>query len=138
MATLKSHFSGSKLIFYFLFHGMQIAVFVVGWYAFFFLEFFASQKIASADNFCRWKQASDERLAALNDLQYSVWISRGAGLVLSVDGALILLPMCRTFLRYVRPKFKWLHLDETQWFHRQVAYSLLFFTIIHTTSHYVK
>jgi len=29
-------------------------------------------------------------------------------------------------------------LDENLWFHRQVAYSLLFFTIVHTTAHYVN
>ncbi|PGH07570.1 hypothetical protein AJ79_06240 [Helicocarpus griseus UAMH5409] len=114
-AWWKSNFSSSKIFFYFLFHGMQIAVFGVGW----------------------WKQQTDERLAPLNMLQYSVWISRGAGLVLSVDGALILLPMCRTLLRWVRPKFRWLPLDESQWFHRQVAYSLLFYSIVHTTAHYV-
>ncbi|KAK2751774.1 hypothetical protein FQN55_009216 [Onygenales sp. PD_40] len=115
-AGWKSHFNGSKLIFYFLFHGLQIGLFAYGW----------------------WKQAGDPRLAPLNKLTFSVWLSRGAGLVLSVDGALILLPMCRTLLRWVRPKFRWLPLDESQWFHRQVAYSLLFFTIVHTTSHYVN
>ena len=38
------------------------------------------------------KQAHDERLAALNKLQYSVWVSRGAGLCLGIDGLLIVLP----------------------------------------------
>lgn len=38
------------------------------------------------------KQANDARLAGLNSLQYSVWISRGAGLCLGVDGLLIVLP----------------------------------------------
>ncbi|EEP78645.1 hypothetical protein UREG_03491 [Uncinocarpus reesii 1704] len=112
----KRHFGGSKILFYFLFHGMQLGVFIYGW----------------------WKQAGDIRLAPLNTLQYSVWISRGAGLVLSVDGTLILLPMCRTLLRYVRPKFRWLPLDESVWFHRQVAYSLLFFSLVHTIAHYVN
>ncbi len=51
---------------------------------------------------------------------------------------MILLPMCRNILRYVRPKVKFLPLDESQWFHRQVAYSLLFYTIIHTSAHYVN
>jgi NADPH oxidase len=51
---------------------------------------------------------------------------------------LILLPMCRTILRYIRPKVQWLHLDESIWFHRQVAYSMLLYTIVHTASHYVK
>lgn len=86
----------------------------------------------------RWKQTNDERLAALNTLTFSVWFSRGAGLALSVDVLLILLPMCRNLLRIIRPKIKWLALDESQWFHRQVAYSLLFWTIVHVASHYVK
>jgi NADPH oxidase len=80
----------------------------------------------------------NQELVALNALTYSVWISRGAGLCLSVDGTLILLPMCRNLLRYFRPKIRWLPLDESQWFHRQVAYALLFFSIIHTSAHYVK
>ncbi|EEH22200.1 hypothetical protein PABG_04411 [Paracoccidioides brasiliensis Pb03] len=112
----KSNFSASKILFYVLFHGMHIGMFIFGW----------------------WKQISDARLAPLNTLGFSVWISRGAGLVLSIDGALILLPMCRTLVRMVRPKFRWLPLDESQWFHRQVAYSLLFFSIVHTTAHYVN
>lgn len=84
------------------------------------------------------KQAKDPRLAGLNTIGYSVWISRGAGLALAYDGSMILLPMCRNLLRYVRPKLKFLPLDESQWFHRQCAYSMLLFTIIHTSAHYVK
>lgn len=87
---------------------------------------------------CRWKQASDPRLAGLNTLTFSVWLSRGAGLNLSVDGTIIVLPMCKNILRMIRPKIRWLPLDESQWFHRQVAYSLLFWTTIHVCSHYVK
>ena len=87
---------------------------------------------------CRIKQADDPRLAGLNTLTFSVWISRGAGLVLSVNVLLILLPMCRNLLRFVRPKLRFLPLDESQWFHRQCAYSLLFFTILHVTAHYVN
>ncbi|RMZ76403.1 hypothetical protein DV737_g4858, partial [Chaetothyriales sp. CBS 132003] len=85
-----------------------------------------------------WKQATDERLSALNSLTFSVWISRGAGLVLSVDALLILLPMCRNLMRFIRPKFRFLPLDETQWFHRQCAYSLLLFTCVHVLAHYVN
>lgn len=65
-------------------------------------------------------------------------MSRGAGLVLACDVTLILLPMCRTILRVIRPKIKWIPLDESQWFHRQVAYAMLVFAIVHTTAHYVK
>ncbi|EKG18225.1 FAD-binding 8 [Macrophomina phaseolina MS6] len=111
-----SHFMPRKLLFYFLFHGLHIGLFAFGWY----------------------KQAGDERLAALNGLRFSVWISRGAGLVLSFDVLFILLPMCRTLLRVVRPKIRWLPLDESQWFHRQVAYAMLFWTCWHVLAHYVN
>jgi Ferric reductase like transmembrane component. len=51
---------------------------------------------------------------------------------------LILLPVCRTIMRWVRPKIRWLPLDENLWMHRQLAYAMLLFTIIHTLGHYVK
>jgi hypothetical protein len=86
----------------------------------------------------RYKQFSDPKLAGLNTLTFSVWISRGAGLALSIDGAIILLPMCRNMMKWIRPKIKFLPLDESQWFHRQVAYSMLFYTILHVSAHYVK
>ena len=105
-----------KFAFYFVWWGMHFGVFAFGW----------------------WKQFSDPKLAALNTLTFSVWISRGAGLVLSFDTLLIVLPMCRTVMRVIRPKFKWLPLDETQWFHRQTAYAMLVFTILHVLAHYVN
>lgn len=113
---LAAQLTARKLLFYTLFHGFHLALFIVGWYV----------------------QITDERLAALNGLEFSVWFSRGAGLCLSVDVTLILLPMCRNILRIIRPKVRWLPLDESQWFHRQVAYSLLFWTVVHTASHYVN
>ncbi|KAK0261515.1 hypothetical protein LTR29_006292 [Friedmanniomyces endolithicus] len=105
-----------KLLFYTIFHLFHVFLFIFGWY----------------------KQATTGSLAALNSLHFSVWFSRGAGLVLSVDVLLILLPMCRNLLRIIRPKIRWLPLDESQWFHRQVAYSLLFWTIVHVSAHYVN
>ncbi|GAB7341900.1 hypothetical protein MBLNU457_g0209t1 [Dothideomycetes sp. NU457] len=104
------------MFYYVCFHGFHIALFIVGW----------------------WKQTTDERLAALNELNFSVWFSRGAGLALSVDVMLILLPMCRNLTRIIRPKIRWVPLDESQWFHREVAISLLFWTAVHVASHYVN
>lgn len=106
----------SKIIFHVLFWGLQWGLFAFGWH----------------------KQEADTRLAGLNTLGYSVWISRGAGLVLAVDGTLILLPVCRTIVRFIRPKIRFLPLDENIWFHRQVAYAILLFSIIHTAGHYVN
>ena len=51
---------------------------------------------------------------------------------------LILLPVCRTLVRIVRPKLRFLPLDENLWFHRQVAYAMVIFAAIHTAGHYVK
>lgn len=113
---LAAQFTTGKIIFYIFFHGLHIFLFVLGW----------------------WLQARDTRLAPLNTLQFSVWISRGAGLCLTVDVLMILLPMCRNIIKVIRPKIKWLPLDESQWFHRQVAYSMLLWTVVHTAAHYVN
>ncbi|KEZ42411.1 Cytochrome b-245 heavy chain subunit beta [Scedosporium apiospermum] len=113
---IKKQFTAQKLVFHFIFWGAHWGVFAYGWY----------------------KQAADPRLAPLNLLQFSVWISRGAGFVLSFDCMLILLPVCRTIMRWIRPKVRWLPFDENLWFHRQLAYATLLFTIIHTAAHYVN
>jgi NADPH oxidase len=84
-------------------------------------------------------QATNTKLAALNGLKFSVWTSRGAGLVLAFDGGLILIPMLRNVIKVVRPKVTWLFpADENIWFHRQVAYSMAFWAMVHTTAHYVN
>ncbi|EAU36645.1 hypothetical protein ATEG_03371 [Aspergillus terreus NIH2624] len=113
---LNSYFTRQKTLFYFLFWGAHIAVFAVGWHI----------------------QAANTKLAALNRLKYSVYISRGAGLVLTFDGTLIILPMCRNLIRLLRPRIRWLPLEETAWFHRQTAYALLLFVILHVAAHYVN
>ena len=138
-----------RIIFYVLFHGFHIGLFALGWYVVSSISAASSRLVSrarayeltsssSSSSRNRWKQESDPRLAGLNTLQYSVWLSRGAGLVLSVDILMILLPMCRNILRVVRPKLRFLPLDESQWFHRQVAYALLIYTIVHVCAHYVK
>ncbi|KAI5918230.1 FAD-binding domain-containing protein [Camillea tinctor] len=113
---IKKQFTGSKITFHILFWGIHVFFFAYGWY----------------------KQNADVKLATLNALNWSVWISRGAGLVLAVDGTLILLPVCRTIMRWIRPKVRFLPLDENLWFHRQVAYAMLIFTVVHVSAHYVN
>uniref|UniRef100_L7J2T3 Cytochrome b-245 heavy chain subunit beta n=1 Tax=Pyricularia oryzae (strain P131) TaxID=1143193 RepID=L7J2T3_PYRO1 len=113
---LAKQLTAQKLFFNISFWGFHIGIFAYGWY----------------------KQFSDPRLAGLNTLTFSVWISRGAGLVLSVDGMLILLPVCRTIMRWIRPKIRFIPLDENIWFHRQIAYAMLIFSITHTAAHYVN
>lgn len=91
-----------------------------------------------ADRKTRYLQASNQKLAGLNTLTFSVWMSRGAGLVLTFDATLILVTVCRTIMRVLRPKIRFIPLDENLWFHRQLAYAMLVFTIVHTSAHYVK
>lgn len=76
-------------------------------------------------------KATNKKLAGLNTLGFSVWASRGAGLVLAVDGTLILIPMLRNILRVIRPRLTWLFpADENLWFHRQVAYQMAFWAMV--------
>jgi NADPH oxidase len=106
-----------RLAFNVIFYGLHFFFFGYGWHS----------------------QATNLKLAALNGLQYSVWTSRGAGLVLAFDGGLILIPMLRNVIKVVRPKITWLFpADENIWFHRQVAYSMAFWAMVHTTAHYVN
>ncbi|RYO81286.1 hypothetical protein DL766_010153 [Monosporascus sp. MC13-8B] len=116
LTLMKKQFTASKMSFHILFWVFHWFIFGYGW----------------------WKQLSDERLAGLNTLNWSVWISRGAGLALAMDGTIILLPVCRTIMRTIRPKIRFLPLDENIWFHRQVAYAMLMFTIVHVSAHYVN
>ncbi|KXN83852.1 Superoxide-generating NADPH oxidase heavy chain subunit A [Leucoagaricus sp. SymC.cos] len=109
--------TGRRLAFNVLFYGSHLFWFAYGW----------------------WSQETNPRLAGLNTLTWSVWTSRGAGLVLAYDGGLILLPMLRNIIRVIRPHLSWLFpADENIWFHRQVAYSMAFWAMVHTTAHYVN
>ncbi|KAH7883516.1 ferric reductase NAD binding domain-containing protein [Phlebopus sp. FC_14] len=113
----KEFLSPKRLLFNLIFYGIQLALFALGWYL----------------------QETNKRLAALNALTWSVWTSRGAGLTLAFDAGLLLVPMLRNVIRVVRPKLAWLFpADENIWFHRQVAYSMAFWAMVHTTAHYVN
>jgi hypothetical protein len=47
--------------------------------------------------------------------------------------------MLRNVLKVIRPKLTWLFpADENIWFHRQVAYSMAFWAMVHVTAHYVN
>lgn len=44
----------------------------------------------------------------------------------------------RNILRFLRPQVVAMFpADENIWFHRQVAYSMAFWSVIHTTGHYI-
>jgi len=106
-----------RLVFNILFYGAHFGLFAYGWYS----------------------QATNKKLAGLNTIGFSVWLSRGAGIVLAFDAGMLLLPMLRNIIRIVRPRLAWLFpADENIWFHRQVAYSMAFWAMVHTTAHYVN
>jgi len=106
-----------RLLFNIIWYGAQFGLFGYGWHS----------------------QATNPKLAGLNTLGFSVWSSRGAGLVLALDGGMILVPMLRNIIMVVRPKLTWAFpADENIWFHRQVAYSMAFWAMVHTTAHYVN
>lgn len=77
-------------------------------------------------------------MPGLSRLKSSIHISRGAAVPLSLDLLVILLPMCRITTTQLRLFLRWIPLEEGAWFHRQVAYTMLFYTVVHTASHYVK
>jgi len=123
--------TGRRLIWHILWQGLHWGLFGYGWYPPSTVE---RTQLTSP----RYSQEANNKLALLNTLKYSVWTSRGAGLVLIADGFLITLAVCRNLIRFLRPKIRFLPLDENLWFHRQTAYMLLLFSIIHTTAHYVN
>jgi NADPH oxidase len=94
--------------------------------------------IGASTDIRRFSLTSGSPLPGLSRLKYSVHISRGAAVPLSLDLMLLLLPMCRITITQLRLFIKWIPLEESAWFHRQVAYTMLFYTIVHTAGHYVK
>ena len=67
-----------------------------------------SGMIAVLNSRVKFNRTTNAKLFALNTLKFSVWTSRGAGLVLAYTGGLILLPMLRNVIRVIRPKLAWL------------------------------
>jgi predicted ferric reductase len=65
-------------------------------------------------------------------------IARAAALVLHVDVALILLPVCRTLISLARqtPLNGVIQLDRNIAFHKLVAWSIVFFAWVHTLAHW--
>lgn len=64
--------------------------------------------------------------------------ARAAALVLFVDIALILFPVCRTLISLLRqtPLNGIVQFDKNITFHKLVAYSIVFFTWLHTIAHW--
>ncbi|CAG8781045.1 19414_t:CDS:2, partial [Racocetra fulgida] len=66
--------------------------------------------------------------------------ARSAALVLHVDAAMILFPVCRNLISVLRatPLNGIIPFDENIEFHKAIGWSLAFFTVVHTVSHWVN
>lgn len=84
-------------------------------------------------------QKNNIDLSLLNQLNLSVFISRGAGLCLAITPAMMLIPMCRhtiTLFRNYIPCLNKLFPDFSVYFHKLCAYTILFWSLVHMTGHY--
>lgn len=77
-------------------------------------------------------------MPGLSKLNVSLKMARAGALPLSLDMMLLLLPMCRILATKLRILIKWIPLEVSAWFHRQIAYTMLFYTVVHTAAHFVK
>ncbi|KAK7757454.1 hypothetical protein SLS62_000469 [Diatrype stigma] len=70
----------------------------------------------------------------------TLMIARSAALVLHVDVALILFPVCRTFISWARqtPLNGIIQFDKNITFHITTAWSIFFFSWVHTIAHWVN
>ncbi|KAI8810152.1 ferric reductase NAD binding domain-containing protein [Cladochytrium replicatum] len=85
-----------------------------------------------------FKQKNDPGLTLLNSIGYSVYLSRGAGLVMCYTCTALLLPVCRNLIAVLRttPLRHIMDFDDNIYFHKCAAYANLFFTIVHVNAHY--
>ncbi|KAJ1727262.1 hypothetical protein LPJ61_004668, partial [Coemansia biformis] len=89
-------------------------------------------------------------LALVNYRYYPLWqnmdkllggsfvAARAAALVLHVNSALVLLPICRTTISWIRttPLNRIIPFDHAVLFHRVIGYSIVLFMFIHAAAHY--
>ncbi|KAJ2356352.1 hypothetical protein IWW50_002427 [Coemansia erecta] len=89
-------------------------------------------------------------LALVNYRYYPLWqnmqnllggsfvSARAAALALHINTALILLPVCRTVISWIRttPLNRIIPFDYALLFHKVIGYSIMLFTLIHAASHY--
>ncbi|RIA88645.1 ferric reductase like transmembrane component [Glomus cerebriforme] len=110
---------GSRAIFFSVWIALHGLV-----YALAFLNYFYSDNLTNA--------------RATFGITYS--IARSAALVLHVDAAMILFPVCRNLISLFRstPLNNIIPFDENIEFHKAIGWSILFFSIVHTVAHWVN
>ncbi|KAI9471476.1 NADPH oxidase B [Coemansia mojavensis] len=64
--------------------------------------------------------------------------ARSAALALHINTALVLLPICRTVISWIRttPLNRIIPFDHALLFHKVIGYSIMLFTLVHAASHY--
>ncbi|KAJ9048586.1 hypothetical protein DSO57_1033611 [Entomophthora muscae] len=67
-------------------------------------------------------------------------LARASAVAIHVDTGLILLPMCRNILSFLRTTYiaKVVPFDQNIEFHKMVGWTLLGFSLLHTFAHYVN
>lgn len=70
----------------------------------------------------------------------AVQLARGGGLCLNFNGALVLLPLCKTLLTMARHTwlYRILPLDRPGDMHKGIAYAIIFFSGIHVIAHLIS
>ncbi|KAI0767365.1 NADPH oxidase [Fomes fomentarius] len=85
-------------------------------------------------------QLKDSSVTARAAFGITFPIARTAALVLHVDVAFILLPVCRNFISMLRrtPLNTFIPFDKNITFHKAVAWSIVVFSIVHIVAHMVN
>src|SRR4029079_13869149 len=86
-------------------------------------------------------QKNNPGLVTLNSIGYSVFISRGPGLVLAVLQALTLFPVCRHTITFFSSKFimfRRYYPENSIALHKFFAYCVLFWALVHGVNHYIN
>jgi NADPH oxidase len=85
-------------------------------------------------------QLKDNLTTARATFGITFCFARSAALVLHLDAALILLPICRNFISLLRrtPLNEVIPFDKNLTFHKACAWSMVFFTAVHIIAHMVN
>ncbi|KAH9929095.1 NADPH oxidase [Epithele typhae] len=105
----------------------------------FLYAFFLLHALVIAFGFMHY-QIKDNSVGARATFGITFPVARTAALVLHVDVAFILLPICRNFISVVRktPLGSFIPFDKNITFHKAVAWSIVTFSIIHIMAHMVN
>lgn len=108
-----------------------------GYRRFFVFVFIFLHALVFAFGFVNYA-VKDSLQTARNTFGPTYMIARSAALVLHVDVALILFPVCRTFISIARqtPLNGIIQFDKNITFHITTAWSIVFFSWVHTIAHW--